>query len=104
VAAQVCVSRGKGVPRAEERVASRFSPGDEILKVGAGDGEELRALEQRVPVVGRFVEHAPLEREKAEIRVEQVLRRVPLRRMGRRGVAREGRSRSEAVHRRAHPD
>jgi hypothetical protein len=59
-----------------------FEAGDadfeELVEVGAGDGEELDAFEEWVGGVERFVEDALVEREPAEFAAEEVICRESL--------------------------
>ena len=43
---------------------------EELVEVGADDGEELDALEQRVAAIARLVEHPLVERQPAELAVD----------------------------------
>jgi len=43
---------------------------EELVEIGADDGEELDALEQFVAAVARLFEHAALEFEQAELAVD----------------------------------
>src|SRR5690348_12633046 len=42
---------------------------EELVEVGAEDREELDALEQRMALVHRFFEHAPIELQPAQLAV-----------------------------------
>src|ERR1051326_3334554 len=48
---------------------------EELVEVGRDDGDEAQALERRHRVVGRLRQHPALEREDAELAIEELRRR-----------------------------
>ena len=56
--------------RAQLLLQRRDANHEELVEVRADDGEELDALEDRVPPVARLVEHALVERQPAELAVD----------------------------------
>jgi hypothetical protein len=80
--------------RAQLPERGRHPNHEELIEVGAGDGEELHALEQGVIGVGRLREHPPVERQPAELAIDVQRRIVEVARVERlrqrRGRARRG--------------
>ncbi len=62
--------------RAHLLLQHRHANHEELVEVGPDDGEELDALEDRVPAVARLVEHPLVERQPAELAVQVERRRV----------------------------
>ena len=58
-------------PRAARRRRLSEPCHGEFIEVGADDAEKPDALEQRVPCIARFIEHAPLEFQQALVGIEQ---------------------------------
>ena len=70
---------------------------EELVQIAAGDGDEFETLEERVAIVERFVEDAPVEVEPAELpvvdgrRICQFIDGEIGKRRGQRRISRDGR-------------
>ncbi len=51
------------------RVQAGHSHHEELVQIGADDGEEAYALQQRVRVIVRFLQHAPLKAQQSQLAV-----------------------------------
>ena len=75
-----------GGARVQLRRQASHANHEELVEIGAEDGEELDAFQQRVLIVLGFLQHAPLERQQAEfaIQIKRRIFEIDLRHDGRR--------------------
>ena len=72
------------------RIQAGHPDHEELIQIGAHDGQELHAFQQRIGGVARLFQHAPLKAQQAELAVDVETWIVEIRRLGplrmRRGV------------------